>query len=136
MPTTDVTNTLVANISSAEQSTSNVDINRSTGNPSFACNVGQFTSYLALGIGVTYTVQLPLNVLTAVTQVYVKNVDPTNSFTLKWTPNGGASTNIIVLNAGDQIILWCNPGGSTTPGITDLKFVTGAICLIEYFVGG
>jgi hypothetical protein len=135
MPTTDVTNALIANISSTEQSTSNVDINRSTGNPAFSSNVGQFTTYQNLPTG-TNVVPLPTATGVPATQVYVKNIDAAATCTVKWTPNGGASENIILLYPGDQIILWQNPSGSTA-GITAFAIVvTASTCLVEYFLGG
>lgn len=129
MATTDVTNTLVANVSSTEQSTSNVPINRGTGNPAYACNVGVFATYVQLG-GSTNIV-LPI---TTVTQLYIKNIDPTLSCIVNWTPKNASNATILELNPGDQIIFWSNPGGATSPGITSLTLTgTG---LVEYFLGG
>jgi hypothetical protein len=133
MATTDVTNTLIANITSTEQSSSNIPINRSNGNPQFNANVGQFTTYFALGAGAN-VITLPFS---PVTQVYIKNIDPVKTITVNWTPNGGAPANIKVLNIGDQIISWDNPAGAITPGITSLTLTPSAAgCLVEYFLGG
>ena len=134
MPTTDVTNTLTATITSQEQSTSNIPINRSTGNPAFNANVGSFITYLALAGG-AQPLALP-SAINPTTQVYLRNIDPTKTLTVAWTPNGGALNNVIVLNPGDQIIFWCNPGGVTTPGVTAITLTPSAAgCLIEYFLG-
>jgi hypothetical protein len=132
MPTTDVTNSLVATITSTEQSTSNTPINRSTGNPSFSCNGALFNTYQALAAGPN---PFGLPYIPA-TQLYVRNIDPTKTILVSWTPNGGASASIITLNPGDQIILFCNPTG-TTPGIT-AGFLTpsAAGALVEVFAGG
>lgn len=133
MPTTDVTNTLVANISSTEQSTSNVPINRSTGNPSFASNSGSFVTYVALAAGVN----VPFFPFSPITQVYVRNIDAAKSLSMSWVPNGGAAAVVIELNPGDQIILWSNPAGPVAPGITSISFTPSTSgCLIEYFFGG
>jgi hypothetical protein len=133
MPTTDVTNTLVANISSTEQSSSNVPINRSNGNPAFAANVGSFTTYFALIAGEN---ELPIP-FTPCTQVYVKNLDVTKYVTVKWTPNNFAKVITLVLNPGDQMALWCNPAGAQTPGITEISLTPSAAgALVEYFLGG
>jgi hypothetical protein len=132
MATTDVTNQLVANVSSTEQSTSNVDINRSTGNPAFASNVGQFTTYKKLSAGGN-TIPLPIS---PITEVYIKNIDPVATLTVTWTPNtGGSDVTITVLYPGDQIILWQAPGGATA-GITTLEIAASAAGFVEYFLGG
>jgi hypothetical protein len=133
MATTDVTNTLTATITSTEQSTSNVPINRGTGNPSYPANVGVFATYLALTSG-TNVINLPIS---PCYQVYIKNLDLTKTIEVTWTPNSG--TNVVVENSlypGDLIILWQNPTG-TAGGITALTLtpsVSGALC--EYFLGG
>jgi hypothetical protein len=133
MATTDVTNTLIANISSTEQSSSAVDINRSTNNPAFPCNVGQFTTYFSLAAGVN-NIPLPFN---PCTQLYIRNIDPSKSVVVTWTNNNGGSSAIITLNIGDQIICWCSPAGAINPGITALSMTPSAAgCLVEYFLGG
>jgi hypothetical protein len=132
MPTTDVTNTLIANITSTEQSTSNVDINRGTGNPAFSASAGQFTTYLALNPGLNSFV-LPV---TPAAQVYIKNIDPIKTVVVNWTSVGSVgSATILNLTPGDQIIFWCSPTGAS--GITALTMTPSAAgCLVEYFLGG
>lgn len=132
MPTTDVTNTLIATIVSTEQSSGNIPINRGTGNPSFNVNVGQFTTYFALADGAN-NIALPF---TPITQLYIKNIDATNYIKVSWTPGGGVSGTVLSLNPGDQILFWGNPAG-ITPGIAALILTTtvaGVLC--EYFLGG
>ncbi len=134
-----VTNTLIANITSGEQSSGNVDINRGTGNPAFNTDLGQFTTYRALGVG-RNNIQIPMTGVTpTATQVYIKNVDPAISYDVFWRGSnaGLLSLSILTLNPGDQIMFWCDPDGPTTPGITQLQIenpTDGA--LIEYFIGG
>lgn len=133
MPTTDVTNTLVANISSIEQSTSNVPINRSTGNPAYASNLGLFTTYQALAAGVN-NIPLPIS---PCTQIYIRNIDTTKNIVVNWTPlSTTVAVNVIRLAAnGGQIILWLDPAGAE--GITALSLTPSAAgCLVEYFLGG
>lgn len=134
MPTTDVTNTLVANLTSTEQSTSNVPINRSTGNPAFNCNVGIFLTYFALAAGVN-NVLLPTPV---VYQAYFRNLDAAKNLTVSWGVNGGGGNNpIITLLPGDQIIYWGNPSGAGASGLTSISITPSAAgCLMEYFLGG
>lgn len=133
MATTDVTNALVANITSTEQSTSNIPINRSTGNPSTNANVGVFNTYLALAGGAN-AIALPFS---PCTQLYIRNLDTAKTIQVNWTQNGGGAVNVLVLNPGDQIIFWSTPGGATTPGITALSLTPSAAgALVEYFLGG
>lgn len=132
MPITDVTNTLIANISSTEQVTSNVDINRSTGSPAFNSSVAQFVTYASIPALAT---GIPLPIAKTV-QVYIRNIDPTNSVTVTWTPTPGVTASIITLYPGDQIILWQNTTG-VSAGISALSVLASAnFCLIEYFLGG
>ncbi len=133
MPTTDVTNTLVANFTSTEQSSSSVNINRSNGNPGFNANVGQFTTYFLLPGGQS-SIPLPFS---PVTQLYIKNLDQAHSILIVWTMNTGAAHPVIELNPGDQIMFWCSPAGAMTPGITEL-FMTpnSGTALVEFFLGG
>jgi hypothetical protein len=133
MPTTDVTNTLVANISSTEQSTSNVDINRSVGNPSWASNVAQFTTYLALALG-NNSFNLPI---ATVYHLYIKNVDPAANINVSWAQSGGINGSIIKLFPGDVIILWQNPANALGGIITSLSLnASAAGALVEFFLGG
>lgn len=126
-------NTLAATITAQDDATQNVPINFGTGNPTFDSTVAELTRYYALPGG-TNALSLPKS---PATQVYIKNIDAAKTVTVAWTPNGGASNNIILLNPGDQIILWCNPAGATTPGITAISFTPSvAGCLIEFFFGG
>lgn len=130
-----VTNTLIANITTAEDSTQNVPINRSTGNPQFDVNFGEFTTYQKLIINGANPITLPG---TPVYQVYVRNLDPTNDITVQWTPQSGALVTVCTLKPGDQIILWQKNSGAGSSGITALSFsvTTAAGVLVEYFLGG
>ncbi|SRR6266481_5080008 len=133
MASTDVTNTLQANITSTEQSSSNVPINRGTGSPSFAAGVGQFTTYFLLPGGQS-SIPLPFS---PVTQLYIKNLDVAHSILVVWTQNSGAAQPVIELNPGDQIMFWCNPSGPFIPGITALWMTPNAgTALVEFFLGG
>lgn len=128
-----VTNTLTAIITTQEDTTGSVPINRGTGNPAFDCTVGEFVTYKILLAAGTFNVQLPQAVTC---QVYIKNLDTANSIQINWTPNNGAPAAVIALNPGEQLILWADPS-KATPGITALSFVTAAPnVLCEYFLGG
>jgi len=128
-----VTNTLIANITSTEDSTGNVPINRGTGNPAFDSSVAEGVLYVALAGGAN-VIALPFS---PCTQLYIRNNDGTKPIQVNWTQNGGAAVNVIVLNPGDQIIFWSNPAGATTPGITALSMTPSAAgALVEYFLGG
>lgn len=127
------TNGLTATITSTEDSTQNVPINRGTGNPAYDSTVGEFTFYYTLAAGAN-VIALPI---LHVTQLYIKNNDPSKTIQVTWTPNGGASASIINLNPGDIIMLWANPAGATSPGITNLTLTSVAGgALVEFFFGG
>src|SRR5690242_13979175 len=107
-----VTNTLTAQITTTEDSTLNVPINRGTGNPAFDSTLGQLSEYLSLANGAN-VITLPKSV---VYQVYIRNIDAAKSINITWTPHGGISNMFIVLNPGDQLILWCDPSKDGAPG--------------------
>ena len=129
-----ITNTLVANITATEDSTSSVIVNRSTGNPSFDSSVAQMTEYFVLAGGAN-VIPIPFS---PAAQVYIKNNDAAKSIQVTWTQNGGAGVSVVQLNPGDQIILWCNPAGAPAPiGITALTLTPSAAgALVEFFIGG
>jgi hypothetical protein len=127
------TNSLFAQITAVDDTTQNVPINFGTGNPAFDSNEAQFTRYLKLNGGAN-PIGLPV---TPATEVYIKNTDAAKTIQVIWTQNGGAPANICVLNPGAQIILWDNPTGATTPGITALTLTPSAAgCFCEIFFGG
>jgi hypothetical protein len=132
MPLTDITNQLVANISTTEQSSANVPINRSTGNPAFTANTGQFSTYVPLATGVNV---IPIPQVPAC-QLYIRNIDPTGTVIVNWTPIGQASAYVIKLWPGDQILFWISTSNSPTNGITALSLTASANMLVEYFLGG
>jgi hypothetical protein len=125
------TNALSFNIVATDDITNNVPVNFSLGQ-GYDSTSASLIRYRALIAGSN-----SLTVFTfPVSQVYVRNIDSALSVTLTWTPNGGSATAIILLNPGDFIILWTNPAGATTPGISTLSATPSAAgCLIEYFVG-
>jgi len=127
-----VTNTLTAFITTEEDTTGNVPINRGTGNPAFDCTMGDFATYRQLPVGVT-TLDLPIN---PVCQIYIRNLDASNPVTVVWIANGYTGNQVIVLNPGDQILVWCDPT-KPTPGITSISLTSGGgTCAVEYFLGG
>lgn len=126
-----ITNSLIANISATEDSSSNVIINRSTGNPAFDSNSAQMYEYQLLSAGAN-NFPLPTGIGL---QIYIKNIDPAGTITVNWTPKGGAAANIVVLYPGDQIILF-QKLGSTNAGITTLTLTpSAASVLCELFLG-
>jgi hypothetical protein len=133
MPTTDVTNTLTATITSSEQSTGNVDINRSLGNLAFASDYGQFSTYVPLIAGA--------NVITIpsgnCTQVYVKNIDPTILVTVHLTATATAGTTTSApIYPGGVWLTWGDPGVGTTPGYNVFSLTSSGIGVVEVFIGG
>ena len=129
-----ITNALLATITATEDSSGNVILNRSTGNPSIDSSVATGMEYLALGAGAN-VITLPIS---PTTEVYIKNIDSAKSIKVTWTLNGGASNDVINLNPGGQILLWDTPGSApAAPGITALTLTPSAAgALVEYFFGG
>jgi hypothetical protein len=127
-----VTNTLTAVITTEEDTTGNVPINRGTGNPAQDVSVGQFTTYQLLPIGST-SIILPI---LPTAQVYIKNIDATSGIIVHWVVNGIAGVQLVaVLAPGDQLILWADPT-RVNGGITALSLDVSVACLVEYFLGG
>lgn len=127
-----ITNTLIANITAQEDSTQNIPINRSTGNPAFDSVFAQMTEYAVLANGANV---IPLPQATCY-QLYVKNNDPALLITVVFTPKGGASATTIQLYPGDQMIIWQSNAGANA-GFTALTLTaSGANALVEYFIGG
>ena len=124
-----VTNTLIANITSTEDSTGAVDINRGTGAPAFDSSLADFATYRNLNDILTPT--LPAAIIF---QVYVRNLDAVTPLVVSWTPQGGSSAIITNLSPGDQVILWQKPGG-VNAGVSSISFQTGGSCNFEYFLG-
>lgn len=129
------TNTLIANITATEDSSNSVDINRAIGTQ-YDAFASAFVTYYALFAGAN-PIAFPAFPRSVVTQVYIKNLDAAKTIQVTWTQNGGASVNVVVLNPGDLILLWANPAGATTPGISGLSLQPSAVgCLVEWFLGG
>jgi hypothetical protein len=66
--------------------------------------------------------------------VYIKNLSPTNTLQVIWTPTGQTSVNILILQPG-AFISFAEPSGAA--GISALS-VTGsaAATSLEYVIGG
>ena len=66
--------------------------------------------------------------------LYIKNLAPTNTLTVTWTPNGGASNPVITLQPGSSIIFMevATGGGITALSVT----ASGASTPIEYMLLG
>lgn len=139
--TVNVTNSLIANITTSEDSSSNVPINRGLGNPSYDCNFGQFTTYRALAPGATTIATTPSTVAVNCAQFYFKNIDSNGPLAIQWqtTGTGGITgTPVINLYGGDMILFWCKPGSALTGIINNVQVTNLAAVnvLCEYFLGG
>jgi len=77
------------------------------------------------------SVTLPIS---PATFVYIKNTHATQTLTVAWTPNGGASNTVVVLQPG----AWLGFGELTAlSGITALSLTgSGASTTCEYVLGG
>jgi hypothetical protein len=66
--------------------------------------------------------------------VYIKNLHAVNTLTVTWTPNGGASNQVVTLQPSEAII-FC--GSNTSGGITALSLqASGASTPVEYILAG
>lgn len=127
-----VTNTLTSVITTSEDSTGVVPINRGNGNPAYDANCAEFTTYKNL-TG-TLILQLPA---TPIHQLYVKNIDPAGFMTVTWFPNGGANVLVAILGPGDLINLWSDPNNDSGLNEVTLDLKAGTDnCLCEFFIGG
>lgn len=126
-----ITNTLIANITAQEDSSQNVIVNRSTGNPAFDSVVAEYQGYFQLANGAN-AIALPA---ATCYQLYIRNLDPALIITPTITPKGGAPTVREQLYPGDQMIIWqVNTGANA--GFTAVNLsASGASCLVEFFIG-
>lgn len=66
--------------------------------------------------------------------IYVANLSEANTVTVTWTPNGGSSTTIQVLQPLAAILVM---GSNTTSGITALSLTaSGANTAVDYLLAG
>jgi len=91
-----------------------------------------FTEGQSISVGTSpVTVSLPVS---PAQFLYVKNLHATNTLTVTWTPNGGSTATILLLEPGSAI-LFCE--AATGSGITALSLTGSASAtLCEYVVGG
>lgn len=135
MPNT--TNALIVNISSQEDTTANVYINRAL-TSSFDSSSGEFITYLKLPNAGNNTIAFPTGVV--VSQLYIKNIDPAVTMQLQLTPAwAGAATPATntcpYLYPGDAFIYWTKPGNANN-GYSGLVINCNVINgLVEYFIG-
>ena len=131
MATLDATNTLTATITSTEDSTGVIPVNRGMGNLAFDSNYGAFCYYEKLVVG-DNSIQLPN---AKAFQIYVKNIDPSLTITVKYTPQGGSQQVSPLLYPGDVFVIWQEVTNASA-GITGLIVNSTGTALIEYFLGG
>lgn len=131
MSTLDATNTLTATITSTEDSTGVIPVNRGLGNLAFDSNVAEFCYYQKLSAG-DNTIALPDG---KAFQLYVKNIDPSLTLTVKYTPTGGVQQLSPLLAPGDVFLFW-QAVTNVASGITALILNSSGTALVEYFIGG
>lgn len=134
MPNT--TNALIVNISSQEDTTANVYINRAL-TSSFDSTSGDFFTYFKLPNAGNNIINMPPASIIA--QLYIKNVDPAATMQLILTPAfaGGtipALTAAPYLYPGDVFVYWTKPGNANN-GYIALTINTQANAVVEYFIG-
>jgi hypothetical protein len=128
-----ITNTLTATITSTEDSTGNVPINRGLGNLAFDANSAVLQQFPKLASG-DNTIDIPNG---KAFQVYVKNNDPSLQIIVKYTPTGGTQQVSPSLGPGEIFLIWqINTNAAASAGITALVLnASGANALYELFLG-
>lgn len=91
-----------------------------------------FTEIQSIAVGTTPVVLgLPIS---PVSFLYLKNIHPSQSLTVTWTYNGGASNPILNLQPGSMIMF---VETFTNAGITALTITGSAVgTTVEYIIGG
>ena len=105
--TMNVNNNLVATILSTEDDTGNVPINRGCGDLAFDSNFGDFFTYRTFPTG-SQAIFIP-GASPIAFQLYVRNLDPTHSVFVEYTPFGGVLEASPAIGPGDVFIIWQNP---------------------------
>jgi hypothetical protein len=127
------TNAVTVNITTTEDTSGAVDINRSIA-LSYDSNFAELISYQKLLTGAT---QIPNTIANTYYQVYIKNNDAAAQVQVSVLPTGGALVNMGTLNPQDFILIWQKTAGTANAGYTGITLtVTAASCLVEYFLGG
>lgn len=116
-----VTASITGNITLTDSVTGTVPLSKALANLSFTGISSEFSQSFMVGTSPT-----DIDIPTTYTQfVYLKNVAPSNTVTVTWTPSGGSSAAVATLQAGSAIIL-CGSNTSTASGITDLSITASA----------
>lgn len=127
-----LTANLVGNITLTDSVSGTVQLTKPIVGVSFLGTVSTYANQLEIGTSPT-SIGLPISP----TQfIYVKNLTPTtstNTVTVTWTPNGGSSAVVVLLEPGAFILL----GGPTTGGISALSVTASTSSTpIEYILVG
>lgn len=126
-----ITNTLIANITATEDTTQNVIVNRTVPNLNFDSNTAEGVIYGILANGAN-AITLPA---AKCFQLYIRNNDPANTITPTITPTGGAPAALPILFPGDAMFIW-QSNTSSAAGFTALSLSANAAnTLVEYFIG-
>lgn len=128
-----VTNTLTAIITSTEDSTGNVFVNRGNGNPAVDSTTGLYVQQFKTG-GAAVDTAIPYPVGQEIDQLYIKNNDPAAVITVKWTASGGGGViKPVELQPGGMIMFW-EP--TTSKGVLSVTVASSVgSTFVEIFVG-
>lgn len=121
---------IIGNITVADSTTGIIALQKQLTNLTTTGSV--FSEASSISIGTTpVAIALPI---TPITFLYVKNLHATNTVTVTWTPQGGASATIQTLEPGSAILFSQNVAGA---GISALTVVANSTnTQIEYIIGG
>lgn len=123
-----VTNILTLTVTSNDQFNSQV-ISRAFGPLTFIGNTGVLEVALSLLTTGDNIITLPAAIIY---NLIVKNTDPANSITVKWTPNAGAAATIVALGPGATIALF---NIALTNGLTSLTINGTVGTKVDLFLG-
>ena len=144
MPANNVTNTVVLQLLSTEDSTQNVLVNRAASS-SLDVVLSSGLYYASTPDNLGHGFEIPFWMANeTINQFYVRNTNPTGSILITGQPvGGGASANLALLGPGDVFIFWQDSTGSPpvsgmTQGLNANPVYQGSAANItfEWFVGG
>lgn len=126
-----VTATVRGTITLTDNLTGSIALSKTLNN-AFTGTLSSFGQSIVIGTS-PYTVNLPNGVAQF---IYIRNLSSTagTTITITWTPNGGVSASIIVLDAQATVIL---AEATTTDGVSALSMVSNQSgTLVEFILAG
>jgi hypothetical protein len=122
---------VTGNLTVTDASANTVPFSKSL-SQSFAGTVSEIVQGYTAGT-TQQTISLPIS---PVQFLYMKNLNTSNSCTVAWTPQGGSTETVQLLQPG-AFIMYGQVAQSTNTGITDLRVTaSGSNTLLEFTIAG